>query len=200
MLKLSRGHRPPSEPSLGDEPDDDALVAHARDDPHAFAPIYQRYVDPVYRYCHRRLGSKEAAEDAASLVFLKAITALPGYRPGGSTFRSWLFAIAHNVIADDLRARRSTQPLVVALDLAGPEPGPEATALHNEAGQTVHALLAQLPADQAHLVALRLSGLSGAEIAEVLGSNPSAVRVAHHRAVARLRALFAERKEPTDAR
>jgi RNA polymerase sigma-70 factor (ECF subfamily) len=198
MARLARGHRPTNEPAPGDEPSDEALVVRARGDPHAFAPLYARYVDPIYRYCFRRLGSKEAAEDATSLVFLKAISGLPGYRTG-STFRSWLFAIAHNVIADDLRARRPARPLVAAIHVAGAEPGPEATALQNEAGQTVHDLLAQLPPDQAHLVALRLSGLIGAEIAGVLGSNPGAVRVAHHRAVARLRALFGDSEEAIDA-
>jgi RNA polymerase sigma-70 factor (ECF subfamily) len=184
---------------LEDEPDDEALVFRARDDPHAFAPLYGRYVDPIYRYCYRRLGSRETAEDATSQVFLKALAALPGYRPGVSTFRSWLFAIAHNVIADDIRARRPARPLVAAIHLTGPEPGPEVTALQNEAGQTVHDLLSRLPPDQAQLVALRLSGLTAVEIAHVLGSNPGAVRVAHHRAVARLRALLAERKETIDA-
>lgn len=182
-----------------DELDDEVLVVRARDDPRDFAPLYARYVDPVYRYCHRRLGNRESAEDATSLVFVKAIAALPGYRPGGGTFRSWLFAIAHNVIADDLSARRPARPLVAAVDLTGPDPGPEATALQNETGQTVHDLLARLPPDQAHLVALRLSGLTAVEIAHVLGSNPGAVRVAHHRAVARLRALLGERKETIDA-
>jgi RNA polymerase sigma-70 factor (ECF subfamily) len=181
------------------EPDDEALVVLARDDPRAFAPLYARYVDPIYRYCHRRLGNRETAEDATSLVFLKAIAALPGYRSGVSTFRSWLFAIAHNVIADDIRARRPARPLVAAVNLTGSDPGPEATVLQNEAGQTVHDLLSQLPPDQTHLVALRLSGLTAVEIAHVLGSNPGAVRVAHHRAVARLRALLAERKETIDA-
>jgi hypothetical protein len=45
-------------------PDEAALVARAQADRHAFAPLYARYLDPVYRYCYRRLGSKEAAEDA----------------------------------------------------------------------------------------------------------------------------------------
>jgi hypothetical protein len=42
----------------------------------------------------------EAAEDATSLVFAKALAGLPSYRADGATFRSWLFTIAHNVVID----------------------------------------------------------------------------------------------------
>ena len=85
---------------------DARVVALAKSDPRAFAPLYARYFDPVYRYCYRRLGNPEAAADATSHVFAKALAALPGYREDAPSFRSWLFAIAHNVISDDLRARR----------------------------------------------------------------------------------------------
>ena len=84
--------------------DDAELVLQAQANPHAFELLYRRYVDAVHRYCYRRLGSREAAEDATSLVFTKAFGALPGLRRG--SFRSWLFTIAYHVIADDLRARR----------------------------------------------------------------------------------------------
>jgi hypothetical protein len=70
-------------------PDDAALVAAARVDPTAFAPLYARYLPPVYRYCYRRLGTSAAAEDATSEVFVKALAALPRFRAG--SFRSWLF-------------------------------------------------------------------------------------------------------------
>jgi len=44
---------------------DDALVAAALADGRAFEAIYTRYVGPVYRYCHVRLGNPEAAEPLA---------------------------------------------------------------------------------------------------------------------------------------
>jgi len=43
---------------------DQALVAAAQRDRRAFASLYLRYLESVYGYCHRRLGTKEAAEDA----------------------------------------------------------------------------------------------------------------------------------------
>jgi RNA polymerase sigma-70 factor (ECF subfamily) len=168
--------------------DDDALVAAAQRDPRAFAPLYARYADPVYRYCWRRLGDPDAAADATSLVFTKALAALPRYRAG--SFRSWLFSIAHNTIVDGARAARPATPLDAAFDPVDPAPGPEDLAVAGDAGRQVRALLGSLSPDQRHVVELRLAGLTDREIAAALGRNLPAVRMLQTRAVARLRMLL----------
>ncbi|MGH2615431.1 MAG: RNA polymerase sigma factor [Thermomicrobiales bacterium] len=171
--------------------DEDArVVALAKSDPRAFAPLYARYFDPVYRYCYRRLGNSEAAADATAQVFAKALAALPRYREDAPSFRSWLFAIAHNVIADDLRARRPVAPMAAAREVAATGPSPEEVVLSEEAGCTVRALLASLPPDQRQILELRLAGLTGPEIAAALGRSLGAVKIAQVRAFARLRATF----------
>ena len=167
------------------------MVTLAKTDPRAFAPLYARYFDPVYRYCYRRLGDPEAAADATAQVFTKALAALPGYREDATSFRSWLFAIAHNVITDDLRARRPVAPMSAAAQLAAPDPSPEEVILTDETGGLVHALLGSLPADQRQILELRLAGLTGAEIAAVLGRSLGAIKIAQVRAFARLRTTLA---------
>ncbi len=116
---------PPTEFATADE--EAALVAAARRDPQAFAPLYHRYFDPVYRYCYRRLGGPEAAADATSQVFAKALAALPRYRDG--SFRSWLFAIAHNTVVDCARSVRADRPLEVAATVVDAVPTPEEVSL-----------------------------------------------------------------------
>lgn len=185
---------PPTNEAASGSADDGALVARAKRDRRDFALLYDRYVDPIYRYCYRRLGTPEAAEDATSLVFTKALAALPRYREDGPSFRSWLFAIAHNTIADDLRSRihRADQPLAAATEIVDSAPTPEDLALVAEASRTVRALLTRLTADQARILELRLAGLSGPEVAHALGRSPGSVKVAQFRAFARLRELLAE--------
>lgn len=173
---------------------DAVLVARARADRLAFAPLYRRYVDRIYRYCYRRLGTREAAEDATAAVFAKALAALPRYRDG--SFRSWLFAIAHNTIASEFR-RRAARPEGApagtdAALLADPAPSPEDAALAAEARASVLGLLPRLPEEQRRVLELRLAGLSGPEIAHVLGRSPGSVRVAQFRAIGRLRGWLAE--------
>src|SRR5215216_1930674 len=127
---------------------DARLVALAKSDPRAFAPLYARYFDPVYRYCYRRLGHPEAAADATGQVFAKALAALPGYRDDARSFRSWLFAIAHNVLIDEGRARRTITTLEEAAHVPAKEPSLEDEIVTAEVGTTIRALLAQLPPDQ----------------------------------------------------
>ena len=101
-------------------PDPDlADVRAAQDDRAAFAALYRRYLDPVYGYCFYLLGDHHDAEDATERTFLAALAALDRYRDEGATFRSWLFRIAHNQLANVLRARSRRQ--VDRLD-AVPEP------------------------------------------------------------------------------
>ena len=76
----------------------------------------------------------------------------------------------------------------------GPDdrPGPEEMALAYLEAESVRGLLAQLPAQQRELLVLRvLSGLSAEETGQLLGMSAGAVRVAQHRALARLRVLVA---------
>jgi RNA polymerase sigma-70 factor (ECF subfamily) len=185
-------------PSEAEEWDDEAaLVARAKTDRHAFAPLYARYLGPVLRFCERRLGDPAAAEDATSQVFVRAMVSLPACRD--DRFGPWLFAIARNVVVDAFRRRRPGAPLAAADALPDPAPTPEELALTEEERRTTRALLAHLTPAQRRVVELRLAGLTGAEIAASLGMSASAVKVHQFRAVARLRARLDVEGAPTAA-
>jgi RNA polymerase sigma-70 factor (ECF subfamily) len=169
--------------------DDEALVARARESAAAFSPLYHRYVRPIYGYCYHRLGSRELAEDATSQTFEKALAALPRYR--SKSFRGWLYTIANNVITD-LQRRRNPVPLAPEWDLADERGSPERDALAAESELSVRQLLAQLTPDQRAVVELQLEGLTGQEIASVLGRRPGTVRATKFRAFNRLRALLSK--------
>ncbi len=59
---------------VAEEASDDALVAASLSDRQAFGLLYDRYVDAVSRYCNGRLRDREAAEDATSLIFARALS------------------------------------------------------------------------------------------------------------------------------
>jgi RNA polymerase sigma-70 factor (ECF subfamily) len=172
----------------GEREDDATLVAQALQDRRAFTLLYHRYVSPVYRYCYRRLGSREAAEDATSLVFLKALAALPRYRE--NSFRAWIFVIAHNVVMDDHRASLTAQSYRIPIEMVDHSPTPEERVIAEEDGHAIRGLLARLSPDQRNLLELRLAGLTDAEIARVLGHSHGAIRTAQYRTMVRLRALL----------
>src|SRR4051812_28541216 len=165
----------------------------AADIPGHFARLYERYADAVYRYCYRHLGTVEAAEDATSLIFLKALAAVPRYH--STSFRAWLFTIARHVIADQYRAIHPNQPLELALDVSDDMPSPEDVVLAADEERSVRDVLFRLPEHQRQVVALRLAGLTGPEISSVLGRSSRNVNVTQWRAVERLRALLAVSRE-----
>jgi RNA polymerase sigma-70 factor (ECF subfamily) len=145
----------------GEPLDETVIVARARLDPSAFAPLYQTYLDPVYRYCYRRLGSREAAEDATSLIFER-----------------------------DYRRRGAAAQFTDALDIVDPAPPPEQVALLADERRLLATALALLPVDQRYVIELRLSGIPSVEVAEILGRSPEAVRALQLRATRRLQTLL----------
>ncbi len=179
--------------SLGDEA---TLVARAHVDVHAFGELYGRYADAVFGYCLLRLASREAAEDATSLIFTKALAGLSRYR--GPSFRAWLFGIAHNVVVDSYRAARRDLSLESAAEIGDPAASPEEIALSGEMNRTLTAALSQLTPDQRQVIELRLAGLTSVEIAAAVGRSPGAVIVAQHRAMRRLQQVLTA--EPASSR
>jgi RNA polymerase sigma-70 factor (ECF subfamily) len=186
-----------------DGPSDAALVALARRDPLAFAPLYQRYVAPVYRYCYRQTSDPDVAADLTAQIFTRALEALPRFtiRDGtGGTFRSWLFAIAHNAVIDARRRHRPVVPLDDSHDrLADNERGPEDRAVLRDELHRLIAVLDRIPDSQRQIIELRLAGLTATEIATALGMSRPAVKAAQTRAYARLRALLSPRTPSSDS-
>ena len=154
----------------------------------AFGLLYDRYVASIYGYCYRRLGEREAAQDATAETFRKALVALPTYQP--TAFRAWLFTIARRVVADAARRRRPELPLEMAMQAPDTRVSLEDAAVMQADLASLVALLPHLTPDQHDAVALRLAGLTPAEIGAVAGKSRGAVDMTLHRALMRLRELM----------
>jgi RNA polymerase sigma-70 factor, ECF subfamily len=153
----------------------------------------------VVRYCRARLGapdrSSASADDVAQEVCLAVLTALPGYRVQGKPFLAFVYGIAAHKVIDAHRAsaRNRSEPVADVPDSVEAGDGPEQRALRVELSGEMGRLLDQLPDKQREILVLRVVvGLSAEETAEAVGSTPGAVRVAQHRALARLRKSMPE--------
>lgn len=157
----------------------------------AFTSFYRENLDDVFRYCFFRLGTREAAEDVTSEVFAKALTSFDSFTGKGSR-RSWLFSIAHNAVIDAHRRKRPVVSLDGLDEIEDDHDSPETVALNATEQGEVRALLGQLPDSQRQILELRLAGLTGAEIADVLGRTHAAVKIAQVRAYQTLRKLLVQ--------
>lgn len=175
-------------------PDPDlADVRAAQVDRAAFGALYRRYLDRVYGYAFYLLGDHHDAEDATERTFLAAMDAIDRFRDEGASFRSWLFRIAHNQVANALRARgrRAAAPLdSIAEPIDDADPAREVSAADD--ARRVRRAIASLPEDRRQVVVLRfVDGLSAREIGAVLGRSDGAVRVLQHRALRDLARILA---------
>lgn len=146
----------------------------------------------VVRYCRARLarvsGYVHYSDDVAQEVCIALLAALPRYEDMGRPFASFVFGIAAHKVADALRGSTRDVPTDAVPDHPDDGPGPEEAAVRTIEAERARALLSELPEQQRRLLVMRvIAGLSADETGHVLGMSAGAVRVAQHRALARLR-------------
>jgi RNA polymerase sigma factor (sigma-70 family) len=148
------------------------LVAIGHD--RAFAMLYERYHQPLYRYVRSMLGHDADAQDAVQSAFASAFGALKVGRRNAPV-RPWLFRIAHNEAISALRRRRPRDELTDTL--ASPEPSPEEQVIERARLQLLVADLAELTDRQRGALIMReLSGLSHEDIACALEMSVGAAK------------------------
>lgn len=151
----------------------------------------------VLRYCRARVGRQErtsaSADDVAQEVCVAVLTALPGYRDQGRPFLAFVYGIAAHKVADAHRStgRNRSDPVADVPDEPVLGDGPEQRLMQGELNNEMARLLSVLPDKQREILVLRvIEGYSAEQTAEMVGSTPGAVRVAQHRALARLRKVL----------
>ncbi len=125
---------------------------------------------------------------------MAVLTALPSFRHEGKPFLAFVYGICAHKVADAHRAASRSRSHSVAdvPDYASPDRGPEQQVVASSTASVVDALLGTLPETQQEILRLRVVvGLGAEETAEALGMTAGAVRVAQHRALAKLRHLLA---------
>jgi RNA polymerase sigma factor (sigma-70 family) len=140
----------------------------------AFAVLYERYHQPLYRYCRSILHDETDAQDALQSTLAGALAALQrGQRD--APVRPWLFRIAHNETITLLRRRRPTVELTEWEEPAGRSTDEQAETRARLA-QLVRDLQGLPERQRSALVMRELGGLSHEEIAIALDTSPGAAK------------------------
>jgi len=181
---------------LGRHDPDDDLVARAKEgDQGAWRELYAAHAGRLTVWLTSlRLGdAATSAEDIAAEAWLTAARRISDFTGDSSAFAGWLFGIARNVATNTQRRslRRGTTPRAADIEdtlVWGVELDASGDVADLDA---VRRLLARLSRREAQVVAcLDVIGLDVAATAQALAMSQTAVRVAHHRALGRLRKLL----------
>jgi RNA polymerase sigma factor (sigma-70 family) len=143
----------------------------------AFAALYERYHQQLYRYCRSILRSDADAQDALQSTLAAALAALQrGQR--NAPLRPWLFRIAHNETISLLRRRRPALELSEREEPAAVGSTEERVDVRERLAQLVCDLQGLPERQRGALVMRELSGLSHEEIAIALGTSAGAAKQA----------------------
>jgi RNA polymerase sigma-70 factor (ECF subfamily) len=156
--------------------------------PRDFTAVYDEHVWHVYGFFAYRLRGRADCEDLTQMTFERALRAWGRYDATRAGVRTWLMAIAHNLLVDHLRADRSaTQDPVDEL----PEHAVPGVADRHDLGPApdLERALAELSSRERELIALRFGGdLSGPEIAALTGLSLANVQQILSRSLRHMRA------------
>jgi len=178
----------PESQSAG-EADVVALVDRAREgDPDAFASLYDRYVERVYRFVLYRVhGDTALAEDITSEVFLRALRKIKGFTWQGRDVGAWFLTIGRNLVLDHFKSGRARLEVLgienpVAVDDRVLDA--EDAALSRVSTQDLYKAIQQLGTEQQEVIYWRfLQGYSVAEAAAAMGKTDGAIKALQYRAV-----------------
>ncbi len=172
------------------ETNDEAVLLRLGD-PVAWRAVYDRLYPLMVAYARRRLGGLEPARDAASEALARTVTSVRRMEESGATPDAWAFGILRHVVIDLQRRRRSEsrRALAVPREARAAEDWAETRDEHDAVRRAFDALSDK---DREVLELRTVIGLSSEEAAVALEMKPGAVRMAHARALGRLRELMKE--------
>jgi RNA polymerase sigma-70 factor (ECF subfamily) len=148
-----------------------------------FERVVHQYGPSLRRLASAWERDHAAQEDLLQEILLALWRALPRFR-GEASERTFVFRVAMNrTLTHRFRQPPPGEPLDTASHVLDSRPTPEAEATASEQRATLLAALQALPLATRQILTLSLEGLSGAEMAEVLGitENNAAVRLSRAR-------------------
>lgn len=146
----------------------------------AFNDLYRRVSPTLMGYLLRLTRNRVRAEDLLQITFSKIHRARESYLRGAPVL-PWVLAIARRSFLDERRAAKSrTEDL--SADGTLPEPPPVYEGTTSEVSVALERALDALPETYREAIQLtKVSGLSIAEAASVLGTTETAVKLRVHR-------------------
>jgi RNA polymerase sigma-70 factor (ECF subfamily) len=149
--------------------DAELLQAWAEGHKGAGEQLFERHFEAIARFFRNKLPADAHHEDLIQQTFLGCVEARDRFR-GDASFRSFLFAIAHNQLGKHWRSRSRDRLDFQTISAFDVDPSPSAVVARDQDQQKLLLALRRIPVDSQ--VALELhywEAMTAAEIGEVLG-------------------------------
>jgi RNA polymerase sigma-70 factor (ECF subfamily) len=165
-------------------------------DADALGELYDQYAPLIYAYLYRRVHDAQLAEDLTGEVFVRVLQAIQSEQFWHTSFRGWLYRIAHNLLVDHYRKQPPVPMLALDEQLVAAQGDPDSALAEKLSYQDLLAAISQLTLNQQQVLVLRFGEqLAAREVAEIMGKSVGAVEGLQHRALAALRRLL-RKNEP----
>ncbi len=152
-----------------------------------FSPIYDYYINKIYKYIYIKVNHQANTEDLVSTVFLKAVKGIRKFDTEKNYFSAWLYKIAKNTVADYYRFKREESGLDEIWGLKADE-NTEDSYVGLEQKEILKEALEKLKPEQREVVILRVwHELSYKEISQIIKKNENNAKMIFSRAVKNLK-------------
>jgi RNA polymerase sigma-70 factor (ECF subfamily) len=146
------------------------MFAYQRGDVSAFDSLYQRHKDGLFSFLYHRFQRESVVEELAQETWMAVVNRASQYQPTAQ-FRTWLFQIARNRMADFWRRKDNhhggldqvAEPSVNGSDVWSPD-------------LDILDAIGRLPNDQQDALLLHHQGFSHREIADLTDSLEETVK------------------------
>ena len=155
--------------------------------------LFERHHRPLFGFLYHLTGQADTSEDLVQNVFYRMLK----YRhtfTGEGEFRTWMYHLARNVLADAARKNKRHAHHQDVNDLAdkiGGGPGADERLQKEQELAMLHYALDKLSADKREIMVMsRFQELKYEAIARILNTTEGAVKVRVHRAMNELKNIF----------
>jgi RNA polymerase sigma-70 factor (ECF subfamily) len=158
----------------------------------AYEALVRRFEAPLYRFFVAAHGDRQLASEQSADCFGDLVGSIPKMVGGAAELRSFVFAVAKNVLRGQWRrrSRERAQPLL-AVELVDHWPTPDAALQSVEEGERIIAAIRSLDESTRDVFLLRfVEQMSLAEISTAVGEPIGTVKSRLHRGRSRLQEIL----------
>lgn len=155
--------------------------------------LFERYHKALHGFLYHMTNHRESSEDMVQLVFYRMLKYRHTFK-GDGEFKSWMYHLARNVLKDYIKKNKKTIDHFDVVEfeerITGGTLADEGIHKEQDINVLQKALATLSPENKEVLILSKFQELKYSEIAKVMDTTESAVKVRIHRAMNQLKEIY----------